>query len=138
MNFYGYLGKIGFIHGTHQFSKKEEGVKQVLLAALMIFMFQGMAIADDGDVNASEVEGVEKGTGKGKNFETRKAKALEGIAKRQGLLNELESCVNSANSREDMKSCKQKHKQAMKALHPEGMGKKERHMKRKDRKRERH
>jgi hypothetical protein len=133
VNFYGYLGRTGLIYRAQQLLKKEQYMKQILLAVLMVFMFQVMAIADDG-------EDGDKGEGKGKNFETRKAKALENIAKRRSFLSELESCIGSASSREDMKSCRQKHKQSMKALHPEGKRMKEKHEKRKDkkRKRERH
>jgi len=107
----------------------------------MVFMLQSVALAEKG-APVDEGAGMSEGAGDGKNFETYKAKALESIAKRHGLLSELESCIGSANSREDMKSCKHKHKQAFNELHHDKkeMKKehmKEKHMKKKDRKRNR-
>lgn len=99
-------------------------MKQILLAVLMLFMFQGVVFADD-----------VAGEGEGGDFATQKAKVLENIAKRRSLLSELESCVGSANSREDMKSCRQKHQQELDALHPKRKEMKEKH---RERKKDRH
>ena len=56
---------------------------------------------------------------KKKRFEKRKRKVLENIRKRRALLNNFESCIKSANSHEDMKSCKNRNKEKMEALHAE-------------------
>ena len=56
---------------------------------------------------------------KKKRFERRKRKVLENIRKRRALLNNFESCIKSANSREDLKSCKNRNKERMEALHAE-------------------
>lgn len=95
----------------------EEGMKQFIITSLMIMMFQSVVFAKNN----------ERGNN---NFETKKARALTIIAKKHGLLNELESCIASANSHEFMKSCRQKHRQALNALHPKGGSiKRERHRK---------
>ena len=56
---------------------------------------------------------------KKKRLERRKMKMLENVRKRRALLNNFESCIKSANSHEDMKSCKNKNKERMEALHAE-------------------
>ena len=56
---------------------------------------------------------------KKKRFERRKGKVLENIGKRRALLNNFESCIKSANSHEDIKSCKNRNKERMEALHAE-------------------
>lgn len=56
---------------------------------------------------------------KRKRLERRKMKVLENVRKRRALLNNFESCIKSANSHEDMKSCKNKNKERMEALHAE-------------------
>jgi len=56
---------------------------------------------------------------KKKRFERRKIKVLENIRKRRAHLNNFESCIKSANSREDLKSCKNRNKERMEALHAE-------------------
>ena len=56
---------------------------------------------------------------KKKRLERRKMKVLENVRKRRALLNNFESCIKSANSHEDMKSCKNKNKERMEALHAE-------------------
>ena len=56
---------------------------------------------------------------KKKRFERRKVKVLENIRKRRALLNNFESCIKSANSHQDMKSCKNRNKEKMEALHAE-------------------
>jgi len=56
---------------------------------------------------------------KKKRFARRKGKVLENIGERRALLNNFESCVKSANSHEDLKSCRNKNKKRMEALHAE-------------------
>ena len=56
---------------------------------------------------------------KKKRLERRKGKVLESIGKRRALLNNFESCIKSANSHEDLKSCKNRNKERMEALHAE-------------------
>ena len=53
---------------------------------------------------------------KKKRFERRKGKVLENIGKRRALLNNFESCIKSANSREDLESCKNRNKEIMEVL----------------------
>lgn len=57
--------------------------------------------------------------GKGEMFKEVKAKAIENIGKRIGLLNDLKSCVSSANDRKAMKACRESHKPKMEALRAE-------------------
>jgi len=56
---------------------------------------------------------------KKKRFERRKGKVLENIGKRRALLNNFESCIKSANSREDLKSCRNTNKKGREALRAE-------------------
>ena len=56
---------------------------------------------------------------KKKRFERRKGKVLENIEKRRALLNNFESCIKSANSREDLKSCRNTNKKGREALRAE-------------------
>lgn len=53
---------------------------------------------------------------KSKRFETKKAQVLENIGKKRGILDTFESCVKSANSREDMKLCRASNKSSMETL----------------------
>lgn len=68
----------------------------------MVFLVQSAAYADEGE-----------------RFAKIKAKVLEKVNKKRGFLNDFESCVKSANTREDMKSCRQNHKKNMEALRAE-------------------
>ncbi len=45
-----------------------------------------------------------------------KRNVLENIGTRRILLNDFESCIKSANSREDLKSCRNENKKRMEAL----------------------
>ena len=56
---------------------------------------------------------------KKKRFERRKGKVLENIGERRALLNNFESCIKSANSREDLKSCRNTNKKGREALRAE-------------------
>ena len=55
-------------------------MKQIMLAVLMVFMLQSVALAEKG-APVDEGAGMSEGAGDGKNFETYKAKALESIGK---------------------------------------------------------
>ena len=87
----------------------------------MVFLIQNAAYADDGKMKGEKLEKV-------------KGKVLDRINKKRGFLNDFESCVKSANSREDMKSCRKKNKQNMEALRAE---RKEMKGKRKERRKKR-
>ena len=56
---------------------------------------------------------------KKKRFERRKRKVLENIGERRALLNNFESCIKSANSREDLKSCRNTNKKGREVLRAE-------------------
>ena len=81
-------------------------MKKIILAVMMVFLIQNAAYADDGKMKGEKLEKV-------------KGKVLDRINKKRGFLNDFESCVKSANSREDMKSCRKKNKQNMEALRAE-------------------
>ena len=53
---------------------------------------------------------------KKKRFERRKGKVLENIGERRALLNNFESCIKSANSREDLKSCRNRNNKGLEAF----------------------
>ena len=75
-------------------------MKKLLLILAMIFLFQNMAYADEG-------------RGKGKRFEENKVRILRNIDKKIGFLNEFKSCVTSASSRGELKSCRTTNKKVM-------------------------
>ena len=50
------------------------------------------------------------------SLERIKRNVLENIGTRRILLNDFESCIKSANSREDLKSCRNENKKGMEAL----------------------
>ncbi len=81
-------------------------MKKILLVVMMVFLVQSGAYAEEGE-------------GKGEKLEKMKGKILENLNKRRGLLDELEDCVKSASSREDMKSCRKANKEKMEALRGE-------------------
>ena len=56
---------------------------------------------------------------KKKRLERRKGKVLENIGERRALLNNFESCIKSANFREDLKSCRNTNKKGREALRAE-------------------
>ena len=89
-------------------------MKTIILAVLMVFLVQNAAYADK-----------DKDRDKGEKIEKVKGKVLERINKKRGFLNDFESCVKSANSREDLKSCRKNNKQNMKTLRDERKEKKE-------------
>ena len=75
-------------------------MKKLLLILAMIVLFQNMAYADEG-------------SGKGKRFEENKVRILGNIDKKIGFLNEFKSCVTSASSRGELKSCRATNKKFM-------------------------
>ena len=75
-------------------------MKKLLLILAMIFLFQNMTYADEG-------------RGKGKRFEENKGRVLEIIGKKIGFLNNFKTCVTSASSRGELKSCRMTNKKIM-------------------------
>jgi hypothetical protein len=75
-------------------------MKKIIFIIFTIFLFQGTAIAQQ--------------DGGGKNLQDVKNKILQRIQNKKGITNTFESCITSANSRQDIKSCRQIHKAAMK------------------------
>ena len=51
---------------------------------------------------------------KGKNFEERKAKAIEMVGKKIDALTKLKSCMSSASDRKALKECRKSHKDSAK------------------------
>ncbi len=66
----------------------------------VIFLFQGIALAQQ--------------DGGGKNLQDVKNKILQRLQNKKRITSAFESCITSANSRQDIKSCRQRHKAAMK------------------------
>lgn len=96
-------------------------MKRILLVVMMMFLVQNAAYADESEK-------------KDELFGNLKGKILENINKRRGFIDNLESCVKSAASREDLRSCREKHEEKMKAIRAERKAGKE---KRGERKKER-
>lgn len=55
----------------------------------------------------------------GKRFEERKAKAVEHISKRIGVLETAKSCISSASDKAALKACRATQKASMQALKSE-------------------
>lgn len=53
---------------------------------------------------------------KGKTFEEKKAKALEGIEKRISFINETKACVTAATDENGLKACREKMKAQRNAM----------------------
>ena len=85
-------------------------MKKIFLVVVMVFLVQNVSYADEG---------------KGEKFEKKKGKILERINKKRGFLNDFESCVKSADSREGLKTCRKKNKENMQAIRAERKDKKE-------------
>ncbi len=75
-------------------------MKKIIFILFAIFLFQGLALAQQ--------------EGRGKNLQDVKNKILQRIQNKKRIINTFESCVSSANSREALKSCRQRHRAAMK------------------------
>jgi hypothetical protein len=75
-------------------------MKKLLLILAIVFLVQNMAYA-------------EEGRGKGKRFEENKGRVIENIGKKIEFLNNFKTCVTSASSREELKSCRMTNKKTM-------------------------
>ena len=75
-------------------------MKKLLLILAMVFLVQNITYADEG-------------RGKGKRFEENKGRILENIGNKIGFLNNFKTCVTSASSREELKSCRMTNKKTM-------------------------
>ncbi len=78
-------------------------MKKLLFALMLMFLFQHIAYAD-------------KLKGKGKRFEQNKAWIIEQTNKKIVILKTFEGCVQSVNSRQELKACRQTKKQGMEPL----------------------
>ncbi len=124
--------------GSHQLLKQEEGMKQVLLVTLMVFMLQSVVFAEESDgigESAGEIYSMDEVRHKGQKFTLIKARALQNIARQRSLLSELESCVASSYARADLKSCRLRYRREVRMLHQGRNNMREKHEKRKDRER---
>ena len=81
-------------------------MKIIFVSLIMSIMAQGAAYGQED-------------AGSGKNLEKIKNKVLENIGKRRSSLNDFESCIKSANSRDDLKSCRKKNKKRMETFRAE-------------------
>ena len=75
-------------------------MKKLLLTIVVVFLFQHVAYADEGKK-------------KGKRFAENKGRILGNIDKKLGFLNDFKACVKSADSREEVKSCRLTNKKNM-------------------------
>ncbi|MZH45572.1 MAG: hypothetical protein F3739_00815 [Nitrospinae bacterium] len=80
-------------------------MKKILFVAVMAFLVQNVAYAED--------------MGNSDKVEERKGRIIEHINKKRGLLDEFESCVKSAGSRADLKNCRKQHKDKMETMRSE-------------------
>ena len=90
-----------------------------VVAGLMFLLIHGGVVfgqeANNADLELRDQNLLKAGEKK-KRFERRKGKVLENIGKRRALLNNFESCIKSANSREDLKSCRNTNKKGLEAF----------------------
>ena len=93
-----------------------------VVAGLMFLLIHGGVVfgqeANNADLELRDQNLLKAGEKK-KRFERRKGKVLENIGKRRALLNNFESCIKSANSREDLKSCRNTNKKGREARRAE-------------------
>jgi len=87
-------------------------MNKVILSFLFVFLFQGVASADEGERRSE-------------NIEKMKSNVLDHIGKKRAVLDTFEGCVKSASAREDIKTCRKSKKEAMKNLRAENKEKKE-------------
>lgn len=87
-------------------------MRKLFLVLATLLLIQSMAYADEGK-------------GKGKRFEENKLRVLENLDKRIGFLNKFKSCVTSAGSREELKSCRMTNKKNMEAFRADRAASKE-------------
>ncbi len=81
-------------------------MKKFILIIVTIFLFQGIAQADDEN-------------NKEKNINQVKDQILKHTDKKISILSSFKSCVSSASSKDDIKSCHQEKKNSMKAVKKE-------------------
>ena len=81
-------------------------MKKIMLIFLTIFLLQGIAIADDED-------------NKEKNVNHVKDQILKHTDKKISILSSFKSCVSSASSKDEIKSCRKEKKDSMKAVKKE-------------------
>jgi|TARA_Y100000294_G_scaffold98645_1_gene91736 hypothetical protein len=101
--------------------KGDKKMKTFFVTLMMIVMVQGVAYGEENPGRENKLERI-------------KEKVLGNIEKRRSFLNDFESCIKSANSREDLKSCKKENKKRMEAFRSE---KKEKRKKMKEKKEKR-
>ena len=87
-------------------------MSKLLLITVVIFLVQSMSYAEDGK-------------GKGKGFEENKMRVLGNLDKKLRFLNEFKSCVTSAGSRHELKSCRMTNKTNMEAFRADRTASKE-------------
>ena len=87
-------------------------ISKLLLIIVVIFLVQSMSYAEDGK-------------GKGKGFEENKMRVLGNLDKKLRFLNEFKSCVTSAGSRHELKSCRMTNKTNMEAFRADRTASKE-------------
>ena len=106
-----------------------------VVAGLMFLLIHGGVVfgqeANNADLELRDQNLLKAGEKK-KRFERRKGKVLENIGKRRALLNNFESCIKSANSREDLKSCRNTNKKSLEALRAERREMREKREKRRE------
>ena len=92
-------------------------MSKLLLITVVIFLVQSMSYAEDGK-------------GKSKGFEENKMRVLGNLDKKLRFLNEFKSCVTSAGSRHELKSCRMTNKKNMEAFRADRTASKEEREKR--------
>ena len=110
-----------------------------VVAGLMFLLIHGGVVfgqeANNADLELRD-QNLLKAGGKKKRFERRKGMVLENIGKRLALLNNFESCIKSANFREDLKSCRNTNKKGREALRAEIRGMREKMREKREKRRE--
>ena len=110
-----------------------------VVAGLVFLLIHGGVVfgqeANNADLELGD-QNLLKAGGKKKRFERRKGMVLENIGKRLALLNNFESCIKSANFREDLKSCRNTNKKGREALRAEIRGMREKMREKREKRRE--
>ena len=110
-----------------------------VVAGLVFLLIHGGVVfgqeANNADLELRD-QNLLKAGGKKKRFERRKGMVLENIGKRLALLNNFESCIKSANFREDLKSCRNTNKKGREALRAEIRGMREKMREKREKRRE--
>jgi len=92
------------------------GFALLLMSAGVVFSQETSGNDSNSDNVGQPDRSVSKAERKSKRFESRKAQVLENIGKKRAILDTFESCVKSANFREDMKLCRTSNKSSMETL----------------------